>query len=69
MINTEDNKMFVETATKIGFWYLFSVISPVTNKRVQMDFKYTNTLSILLLLTASIIGGLFCLRQLKKGML
>eukprot|EP00026_Physarum_polycephalum_P012282 Phypoly_transcript_12575.p1 GENE.Phypoly_transcript_12575~~Phypoly_transcript_12575.p1 ORF type:complete len:324 (-),score=41.45 Phypoly_transcript_12575:16-987(-) len=59
----EATNQFSDTAIKIGFWYFFSVISPVTNKWVQQGFSFTNTLSILHLLTASIIGGLFCLKQ------
>lgn len=65
---TENPSQFGDTFTKIAFWYLFSVIAPVTNKWVQEEFDYTNTLSILLLATASVIGGLLCLRQAKKGL-
>jgi len=52
-----------DTAMKIGLWYFFSTISPITNKKVQYNFQYTNTLSILHLITASFIGGLLYYRQ------
>jgi len=65
-----DSSDHADTAIKIVFWYFFSIIAPITNKSVQISFPHTNTLSILLLLTASILGGLICFyrQQVPRGL-
>eukprot|EP01111_Echinosteliopsis_oligospora_P010591 TRINITY_DN3339_c0_g1_i1.p1 TRINITY_DN3339_c0_g1~~TRINITY_DN3339_c0_g1_i1.p1 ORF type:complete len:373 (-),score=61.12 TRINITY_DN3339_c0_g1_i1:132-1112(-) len=56
----------ITTLTRVAGWYFFSVASPVINKYVQSSFPFTNSLSVLYLLTASIVGYLLFRRSTRK---
>jgi len=49
-------------------WYFFSVIAPIINKRVQETFPYTNSLSVLHLGTATLLGGFYFYYTNSKGL-